>query len=181
MKVAQKSPAGFFNCQYDWSVNCYVQCGGSKNKYFFEAYPKNPDTFIRGDAESIEIAERIAWEQHQKHLSCHLDHSNPENFDKKQYRNGLGFCINCNLSQRIFLPSEICIICNANTYYTQDVDHNWYCENCKDKIPENKLTTFQKYIRSPEYKQEIETPISQEDFEKSLTDVFNRILSKQDN
>ena len=51
----------------DWPEDCFVQGGTSglvlkgKSTYktaFFEAFPKNPDCFVRGEGESLEEAEK---------------------------------------------------------------------------------------------------------------------------
>lgn len=57
-----------YNCICDWPDDCFVQGGGdgivivrdgdNYNTAYFEAFPKNPDCFIRGEGETMEDAEK---------------------------------------------------------------------------------------------------------------------------
>jgi len=88
------------------------QPAGSYRTAFFEAFPRNPNTFIRGEGKTVQEAETAAWEKHQKHAVC--DH--PE-FEKRGYTNGLGFCVKCGMSSsRQFAPWEKCPICDYPIY-----------------------------------------------------------------
>ena len=60
---------GSYECKYDWKDNCFVQCGDegvvldkvdSYLTAFFEAFPKEPKTFIRGEGKTIAEAEKQA-------------------------------------------------------------------------------------------------------------------------
>lgn len=137
-----------YECKFDWPEDCFVQAGssgivfsphGNYKTAFFEAFPKNPDSFIRGEGKDIIEAEEKAWKKLNKTLSCSLDHKNKDSFIRKNYRNGAGFCKECNLFlSKVFDPLEICCICGCNTYYYSDRNGNWYCKNCSsnnlDKI-----------------------------------------------
>jgi hypothetical protein len=69
---------------------------------FFEAFPRDPDTFIRGEGASIEAAERDAWESFQKYAAC--SGHEPE---RRGYTNGAGFCKNCDMfMNKVFPPTE---------------------------------------------------------------------------
>ncbi|MDQ4121673.1 MAG: hypothetical protein M3209_09535 [Acidobacteriota bacterium] len=169
---ARKSFGDPYLCQFPWT--CFVQCGssgvvfksrsiqdafdapvdaikeaveGDEEKVyrtaFFEAFPKNPDTFIRGEGASIEEAEKKAWDEFERISNC----SNHE-FERRGYTNGAGFCCHCGMfSGKAFEPSEVCVICGANTYYTSDVDNKWYCAEHESLIPEEKLRPYQKWMR----------------------------------
>lgn len=66
-----------------------------KNSYvtaFFEAFPTEPKTFIRGEGSTIEEAEKQAFEQFQKHVSCP-----GHEFERRGYTNGCGLCKHCGL------------------------------------------------------------------------------------
>lgn len=79
---------------------------------FFEAFPRNPNTFLRGEGETTELAEQSAWEQYQKHSAC--DH--PE-FEKRGYTNGAGFCVQCDMfSSRHYAPWSKCKHCDYPIY-----------------------------------------------------------------
>lgn len=165
MKLARRSWGEDWQCTKDWPEDCFVQCGGhgmvftgagalekvlgttegaldalsgNMDHYvtaFFEAFPKNPDTFIRGEGATIEEAEQKAWDKFQRQSAC--DH--PE-FERRSYRNGLGFCVKCGMSKSAaFEPLERCYMCDAPTYQGQTNDGRWYCKECGDKVPDNLL------------------------------------------
>jgi len=118
MKKASKSFGDDFDCQKDWPEDCYVQCGGSGIVFksspedgsyftaFFEAFPKNPKTFIRGEGASIEEAEANAWDKFQRILAC-------DKHEYKRHGEEHGICIKCGLfTSEVFSPSESCSVCN---------------------------------------------------------------------
>lgn len=52
-------------CAFPWPEDCFCQAGhsgvvftksGHYRTAFFEAFPKNPNTFIRGEGSTIEVA-----------------------------------------------------------------------------------------------------------------------------
>lgn len=59
---------------------------------FVEVFP--PGTFIRGEGKTIADAEDVAWGAYQRLAACpaHPDHGP---FERRQYRNGAGFCTQC--------------------------------------------------------------------------------------
>jgi hypothetical protein len=98
---------------------------------FFEAFPRNPDTIIRSEGKNIEEAEEKAWARLQKITSC-----TGHEYERRGYKNGAGFCKHCNLfTSNVFEPDEECYLCKNKTYYGQTRDKQWYCEDCKDKVP----------------------------------------------
>ena len=98
---------------------------------FFEAFPQNPDSFIRGEGASIEEAEEKAWTQYQKIVNC-----TGHEYERRDYKNGAGFCKHCNMfASNVFEPDETCYLCGAKTYYGRTKEKNWYCESCKGKVP----------------------------------------------
>lgn len=139
-----------YECNYPWPEDCFCQGGSSgmvftKGSFqealespdkavdaitgktphyktaFFEAFPNDPSTFIRGEGETIEAAEQSAWQQWQSIVGC-TDHV----YRTRGYENGGGFCIHCNLfSGRIFpsKPSTRAELEKLNTYgahFTQE-------------------------------------------------------------
>lgn len=103
---------------------------------FFEAFPENPSCFIRGEGSTVEEAEQDAWNQFQKYVAC------PEHeFERRGYTNGGGFCKHCGMFKgKAFEPSETCYRCNANTYYGKTNDGRYFCEECRDDVPEKLLS-----------------------------------------
>ncbi len=108
-----------YQLQYDWN-DIFLQCNDSgivlgKKPYktaFFEAFPKNPDTFIRGEGQTIQEAETNAWNKYQKILEC-------KNHEYKYHSDiGHGKCIHCNLFTSYALPNKICCsVCNKEGSY----------------------------------------------------------------
>lgn len=139
---------GNYDCHYNWPEDCPVQCGdrgvvfskeGNYKTAFFEAFPKNPDTFIRGEGDSIEEAEKKAWEKLLKIHAC----DNHE-FEKRGYTNGLGFCKHCNLSKsNAFEPDQRCVVCNTSTNWAVSRKNQWYCEEHVRQIPDEDKFSWQ--------------------------------------
>ena len=93
----------------DWPEDCRVQwgdCGlvlrkkGNGGDYltaFFEAFP---DTFIRGEGETVEQAEKDAYSQFVKFSVC-----SAHEFERWHYTNGGGVCKHCGMFKgRVFEP-----------------------------------------------------------------------------
>ncbi len=106
VKVARNSLDRFMEeaphyCMKDWPEKCFCQCGQdiSKKFSFFEAFPKSPDTFIRGTGKSIDEAEESAWKKWGKILACEK-----HEFHRKGYTNGAGFCKHCDLFISKYYP-----------------------------------------------------------------------------
>lgn len=125
-----------------WPADTYVQWGskgivlGAQGNYrtaFFEAFPKEPKTFIRGEGTTVAQAEAAAFAKLQKHLSC-LGHE----FERRSYTNGAGVCRHCLLfASDVFAPSTCCHVCGVPTNYSQGYGRDtpeetgqsfWYCE-----------------------------------------------------
>ena len=79
---------------------------------FFEAFPRNPNTFIRGEGKTREEAEDAAWTKFQKHSAC----EHPA-FEKRGYNNGAGFCVACGMfSSKHYAPWDKCPGCDHPVY-----------------------------------------------------------------
>lgn len=127
---------GRYELRHPWPENCKVQggshglvlvrAGGSYQTAFVEAFPRNPDTFIRGEGEDMATAEDAAWAKFTRYSEC--DHTC--GFETRGYRNGCGFCKRCGLfAVDVFDLAEIgsvCCTCGVGTYWTQ-VDGQLYC------------------------------------------------------
>jgi hypothetical protein len=123
-----------------------IVTSGNKPNYrtaFFEAFPRVPDTFIRGEGATIEEAEEKAWCQYQKYFDC--DHPS---FEPRDYQNGAGYCTKCGLwFPNVIPPFHPCTSCGIPTWYSQDKDGGWWCEKHNADIPEDKLQDYQKRMR----------------------------------
>lgn len=137
-RVSALSKIDNYETRHDWP--CFVQCGdggivfltkgGSYRTAFFEAFPRNPDTFIRGEGKTVAEAEEECWAKWQKITACP-----GHEWERRGYKNGGCFCKHCNLFMvGVLEPDEACCICGKPTYYTHDVDDNFYCEaHVRDK------------------------------------------------
>ena len=107
---------------------------------FFEAFPV--DTFIRGEGKTIEEAEQSCWNKYQRISSC-----KGHEFEKRGYTNGAGFCKHCNMfKSKAFEPWEKCVSCGEKTFYSQDINDNWYCEKCNINMPEKDWSESRRMI-----------------------------------
>lgn len=130
--------------KYDWPDDCFVQGGtngivrtnqGHYYTSYFEAFPKNPDCFIRGEGKDLEEAEKNAYEKFHKYFNC------PKHeFEKVPgYKNGMGQCKCCGMKKVVFEPDYECIICKKHEHFvgilpkykTNETD--CLCEECSKK------------------------------------------------
>lgn len=97
--------------QQAWPGDCYVQWGGKgivlgRQPYttaFFEVFPRGgAGSFIRGEGETIEVAEADAFRRYQQELACHEAGGHQwsrtrrlKNGDTSTYTNGGCFCRRC--------------------------------------------------------------------------------------
>lgn len=111
---------------------------------FFEAFPRDPRTFLRGEGETVAAAEQAAWEQWQNILACP-----GHEFEARGYTNGLGFCRHCNMSQSEAIPPTLrCFSCQEPTYpYGNDALGQPYCEPCYKALPDDQLSESSQDIR----------------------------------
>lgn len=85
-----------------WPEGTFIQGGArgivlsGKNGAYRTAFAEVviADTFLRGEGQTIEDAERDCWEQYQRISSCpaYPDHGP---WDRGNYRNGAAFCLGC--------------------------------------------------------------------------------------
>lgn len=104
---------------------------------FFEAFPKNPRCFLRGEGQTIEAAELDAWNKYQRILHC-KEHI----WDRRDRDDGYAFCTQCPLSGTFLEPLTKCKICDVPTAEHQGKDKIVYCHlhyyelNTDEAIPE---------------------------------------------
>lgn len=133
-----KYPDGY-ECKYDWECFCQaggkgVVFGGENGGYttaFFEAFPKEPSCFIRGEGKDIPEAEKEAWGKYQEILKCEHE------MDRRNRTDGYAYCKNCSYSSTVFEPLTNCCKCNIPTAYTKDYRGNWYCKKHGRNKPKN--------------------------------------------
>lgn len=127
-----------------------IVTGEGKHKHyrtsFFEAFPKIPDTFIRGEGATIEEAEAKAWQQYQHFLSC--KGPNGHEFEARGYRNGAGFCKHCGMfGSDTIPPIHPCKVCGVLTWYHEDTEGGFWCKEHVHLIPEELQSDLDKSFR----------------------------------
>lgn len=131
-----------YTLKYKWPQDCFVQGGTNgvvfsktKGKYetaYIEAFPKNPECFIRGEGTTLEEAEKNAYEKFEKYLNC----PNHEFEKLPNYKNGMGRCKHCGLKKVVFEPEYTCISCGKHENFTsilkryKEKDSDCICEEC---------------------------------------------------
>jgi hypothetical protein len=106
----------------------------SKESYttaFFEAFPRNPGCFLRGEGKTIDEAEESCWNQYQKVLNCKHE------MERRNRTDGYGYCKHCSYSSTVFEPLTKCCKCGKPTAYSQDHKGGWYCEKHKRFKPKD--------------------------------------------
>lgn len=112
--TASKSFGGDYDCLKEWPEGTFLQCGGSgivigKAPYrtaFFEAFPKDPKTFIRGEGKTIEEAEANAWDKYQNIINCETHSFNRVGNSQTAY------CNLCFLKlTNYYKPLNSCCVC----------------------------------------------------------------------
>jgi len=102
---------------------------------FFEAFPRDPSCFLRGEGKSIEEAEASCWEWYQRVVAC-----GEHEFDRRGRRDGYGFCKKCNMGSMFAGPLDTCCVCNVPTCFAYDADQQAYCREHLQECPEEKRT-----------------------------------------
>lgn len=100
--------------QHPWPEDVYVQGGAQgvvfqpgKNSYrtgFVEAFPRNPNSFLRGEGETIEEAEGDCWRQFEVWRDCDGSGQGHGPYERGGYTNGAGFCTKCGIWLNNVLP-----------------------------------------------------------------------------
>ena len=73
---------------------------GAYRTAFFEAFPKFPDTFIRGEGATVEEAESSCWKKYVKITSCQK-----HEFDRRGRKDGYCYCKHCGMGG-MFMEKE---------------------------------------------------------------------------
>ena len=140
MKTARKSFGPDYECKKEWPEEIFVQCGGSgvvfskEGNYstaFFEAFPKSPSCFLRGEGATIEEAEEKCWNSYQKILVC--DHE----MERRDRTDGYAYCKHCSYSSTVFAPLTKCCKCKTPTAYSKDHNGEYYCKKHKRFKPKD--------------------------------------------
>ena len=150
--IAKKGFGGEYECQQVWPEDTFVQCGDSglvlgndKNEpyitAFFEAFPKNPSTFIRGEGKDLPEAELKAFEKFQKIKGC------DEHVYTRHGTSEHAKCTKCGLfTSHHFEPTQNCSVCSKeNVNYQMSDDQFKLTYFCREHYLEKALTFVSSY------------------------------------
>lgn len=101
---------------------------------FFEAFPKNPSCFIRGEGATVEEAEEKAFLKWEKIQNC-KDHA----FDRRGRTDGYCYCTKCPLSGTFLLPTTVCVVCNTPSSRYIDKNKIQYCLHHYYELPPEQI------------------------------------------
>lgn len=100
--------------QHPWPEDMFLQGGtrgivfasdGNYRTAFVEAFPRDPDTFLRGEGTTVAEAEADCWAKYQTLTACPA-HPNHGPFEAREYTNGAGFCTRCGTWFSKVLPEQ---------------------------------------------------------------------------
>lgn len=94
---------------------------------FFEAFPKNPSCFLRGEGVSVEEAELNAWNKYQKILNCQNHDFSRKDKSGYERTDGYAFCTKCPLSGTFLEPTTTCCKCGVPTCFKQNIKKEYLC------------------------------------------------------
>jgi len=125
-----------YETKHEWGFFCQAGSKGivfsKKGNYttaFFEAFPRTPKCFIRGEGTTVEEAEQQAWEKWQKIQTC------THEMERRDRTDGYAYCKHCAYSNMVFEPLTKCCKCGKPTNYTYDRKKNWYCKKHSVAMP----------------------------------------------
>lgn len=102
---------------------------GAYRTAFFEAFPRTPNLFLRGEGKTVLEAEDSCWRQFKLVLACQKH----ELYRTPGYTNGMATCKFCGMTGTFFEPSTNCKSCGKPTSYYRDSSRDdWYCQECLD-------------------------------------------------
>jgi hypothetical protein len=145
-------------CTKPWPDDCFVQSGDQRrlihhalilgrewannvSPFFFEAFPRSPDTYLRGEGATFEDAENACWHQYQAILNC------PEHdFDRCGRSDGYARCRHCGLSGAFLEPTTRCVVCDVVTNWCEAANGAWYCKEHWMTMPRELWDESRQYI-----------------------------------
>jgi hypothetical protein len=80
---------------------------------FFEAFPRNPNTFLRGEGESLEEAEKKCFAWYSKMMNC-----GTHEWDRRDRTDGYAYCRKCQIGATILDPLTTCYKCGVPTAWS---------------------------------------------------------------
>jgi hypothetical protein len=156
-----------------WPVDCYIQ-GGRRGfvfrdkgahyvtPFFFEAFPTDPQTFLRGEGDTMEAAEAQAWKRWERVTACP-----GHEYEARGYTNGLGFCRHCGMSKSgAFTAEQLglhCAACGVPANYAREGD-DFYCTEHNPRRAEHERMMRQ-----------LEEPVDEDELRADLTAILGRM------
>ncbi len=123
---------------YPWPEDCLIHCSDG-SRPFFECYPRNPQTYMRVEGNTIEEAETKAWNRLVRYILC-KEHE----FEARGYSNGAGFCKHCGMfGPSSIPPTDHCFKCGNLTWGSRDNQGQRWCEECRPGMPDERKTKIQ--------------------------------------
>lgn len=169
-----------YTLRHEWPDDCRVQGGHngvvlrSKGENYrtayFEAFPQ---TFIRGEGETLEEAEDAAWEKFMRRSTCPA-----HEYESRGYKNGAGFCKHCNnFKSGVFTGEDLgqyCETCGAPTTH-QWIDEWFFCEDhpaMTEHDIELEMSLQDQASKSPEQRQD--------ELSTALDSLFTALAQKRE-
>lgn len=150
---------------YPWPDDTFIQAGGrggigagNYDSYFVEAFPDT--TYLRGEGETLQEAEKAAWNKYVAGLVC-TEHE----FETRGYTNGAAFCKNCNLFK--------------GKHYTAE-ELGQFCYKCDAPCFDSVVLPTKRYS-SKEEREEITVFVCPEHRQEHSEDRFLYLMSIPDN
>lgn len=142
-RIGQELTRGGHRLRHDWPANCRLHAwggglviaadGSAYGTAFFEAFPRDPDTLLRGQGATIDDAEDDAWAKWQQRCRCP-----GHEFEPRGYRNGAGICRHCDLfAADVFTAQDlgmVCSVCAIPANYEFVGDDSWCREHAPDLV-----------------------------------------------
>lgn len=178
-------PRDKVECHHEWPDDCFAQSGDMKRyqdfarkhgrephdkRFFFEAFPRNPNTWLRGEGDTFQQAEDACWKSWQKILACP-----GHEFDRRGRDDGYAFCKHCPLHGMFLEPLTRCAVCGKTDCYAvvnvNGQEQN-YCRECWWNMPPELWSESRRHWDSEGIKTLAELDKRLEDIEK-----FDRLWS----
>jgi hypothetical protein len=149
-KVKYNNTGEEYICKFDWSneemvilLDMFIE---KEKKILFKVITRKINynsfegikkvSFVDGLGDTFEEAEKDAWEKFGKYIEC--DHPK---FERRGAKHGSAYCTKCNLfAPKVFEPSEKCEVCGKITFFMEDKDGKFYCEEHANQIEPSKKT-----------------------------------------
>lgn len=98
--------------------------------------------------DTLEQAEEVAFLEYQKKKDklCKYDHSDSANCERRDYENGVGFCLYCGKCVAYAFDPILhpCRNCRKPCHWSSDIEDQPWCKKCSKKMPLELMRPWQK-------------------------------------